>query len=148
MIETRRIKAEKACPLRKEVLRKEINLPDTFEGDDDKETIHLGAYLKEELCSVVTLIKSNSRDFAGDQYQLRGMATKEEMRDKGFGSILLETATHILKDRGAAIIWCNAREIAVPFYKRKGFTVLGESFEIDQIGTHYKMYKKLNTGNY
>jgi predicted GNAT family N-acyltransferase len=40
-------------------------------------------------------------------------------------------------------LWCNAREKAVKFYQNNGFEIIGEPFEIEKVGTHYVMFKKL-----
>ena len=47
------------------------------------------------------------------------------------------------KDKNAKIIWCNARENAVNFYKKNRYQIIGESFNIKDIGLHYLMYKVL-----
>ena len=44
-------------------------------------------------------------------------------------------------EKNARVIWFNAREKAVPFYKKKGYTSIGDSFEIPEVGTHFVMFK-------
>ena len=49
-----------------------------------------------------------------------------------------------IKKKGT-LLWCNARIIAIEFYKKIGFQIKGEEFDIADIGKHYFMYKnKLN----
>jgi predicted GNAT family N-acyltransferase len=48
-----------------------------------------------------------------------------------------------LKERGSDMVWCNARLIAVDFYRSLGFKISGDLFNIDGIGPHYYMYKKI-----
>ena len=138
------ISAKDTYSIRKEVLRKGIDLPFKFNGDLDKDTFHLGAYKDGFLVGVASFMKVNLDFFNGTQYQLRGMATLYKVRGLGFGKLLISEASNQLKQKGIAIIWCNAREVALKFYERNGFKIIGESFEIDKVGTHYKMYKKLN----
>jgi hypothetical protein len=40
-------------------------------------------------------------------------------------------------------LWCNARIIAVDFYKKQGLETFGEQFEIPLVGNHYVMFKKI-----
>ena len=41
------------------------------------------------------------------------------------------------------MLWCNARLVAVEFYKYNGFKIIGNLFDIAGIGPHYYMYKKI-----
>ncbi|TYP96728.1 ribosomal protein S18 acetylase RimI-like enzyme [Tenacibaculum adriaticum] len=138
------ITAEETYSIRKEVLRKGIDLPYEFNGDFDKDTFHLGAYKNGELVGVVSFMRVKCDSLKGNQYQLRGMATLSKARGLGFGRLLINTATNELKKKEVDFIWCNAREVALKFYENNGFKILGDSFEIDKVGTHFKMYKNLN----
>lgn len=70
------------------------------------------------------------------------MAVLPEFKGQGWGSKLLRAVDEDLHLQQMEILWCNAREIAVGFYEKHGFKILGTSFEIDGIGKHYLMYKK------
>ena len=72
-------------------------------------------------------------------YQLRGMAVEVEQQRKGVGQLLLQSACKLLKDADTSVLWCNAREVAVDFYKKQGFVVISAKFEIPNIGAHYVM---------
>lgn len=76
-----------------------------------------------------------------NQYQLRGMAILKEHQGKGIGNIILNYGEKFLKEKNIDIIWCNAREVAINFYKRNGYIIIGEPFTIKDIGLHYVMYK-------
>lgn len=143
MIEVKRIKAEETYALRKEVLRKNIDLPSNFKGDTGEDTFHLGLFIDHQLIGIVSFMKNNYRNLNGEHYQLRGMATNEEFQGKGYGKELILYGMDILKDRKANIVWCNARVIALDFYKKMGFQIIGEEFDIPKIGGHFVMYKKL-----
>ncbi|MFJ4031449.1 GNAT family N-acetyltransferase [Streptomyces griseoluteus] len=76
----------------------------------------------------------------GTGRRLRGMATLEEARGTGLGAALLRTAlTHAVLD-GADVVWCNARTDAAGFYRRHGFRVAGDPFEMPGIGPHLFMH--------
>ncbi len=76
------------------------------------------------------------------QYQLRGMAILNAYRRLGLGKKLLLYGERLLRDKKVDLIWCNAREVALQFYKTNGFSSIGEPFNIQEIGTHYLMYKR------
>ena len=51
-------------------------------------------------------------------------------------------AFKLLQKKDVDIIWCNARLGAFNFYKKLGFEVIGDIFNIKDIGPHYYMFKK------
>ncbi|QYG91247.1 GNAT family N-acetyltransferase [Iamia sp. SCSIO 61187] len=61
-------------------------------------------------------------------WQLRGMATADEARGRGVGRLALDAAVDHVRATGAALLWCNARDVALSFYARAGFVVEGEGF--------------------
>lgn len=71
------------------------------------------------------------------------MAILKEHQGKGIGKIILKHGEQLLKEQHAKIIWCNAREVAITFYKKNGYQIIGESFNIKDIGLHYVMFKVL-----
>ena len=49
----------------------------------------------------------------------------------GLGGVLLEHGCRIAHERGFTLVWARARDAALAFYERHGFTVEGDGF-IDQ----------------
>ena len=143
MIEVKEISAEETFPIRLEVLRKNIQLPYEFNGDFDSDTIHLGAFKNDILIAVSSYMKASNKNFEGNQYQLRGMATLTEYQGFGSGKLMLQEAVLILNKKNIDILWCNARIAAVEFYEKQGFQTFGEKFDIQFVGEHYVMFKKL-----
>ena len=76
----------------------------------------------------------------GRAWRLRGMATLDEIRGTGAGSALARTALTHAALAGAATVWCNARTAVAGFYRKHGFRVLGQAFDLPGIGPHYFMY--------
>lgn len=144
MIQIKKIAAKETYAARLAVLRKNIPLPYTFNGDFDNDTFHLGAFRADKLIAVSSFMKASNKKFIGSQYQLRGMATLEEFQGLGAGKLMMEHAFKLLKDLNIDCLWCNARVIAVPFYKKLGMKTIGEPYDIASIGTHYVMVKMLN----
>ncbi|WP_298536142.1 GNAT family N-acetyltransferase [uncultured Algibacter sp.] len=115
-----------------------------FEGDDHKTTLHLGLYFKDEIVGVCSFLKNKHVNINQEsQYQLRGMAVLENFQRTGIGYELLNYAENLLKAKNTNTIWCNAREVALHFYKKNGYTIFGLPFNIGDIGLHYTMYKNL-----
>ena len=115
-----------------------------FEGDDLNTTFHLGIFLEKKLVGVCSFFKCNHHLLSQAlQYQLRGMAVLNQHQSLGLGNLMLSHGEHLLKEQNVQIIWCNAREKAVNFYKKLDYTIIGEPFHINDIGLHHIMYKNL-----
>lgn len=113
-----------------------------FDGDNLESTRHFGLFIDDELAGVASLFKSNSDLFQEkEQFQLRGMAVLEKFQKKGIGESLVKYAEENAKSRSGKLIWFNAREVAVRFYEKMGYQIIGESFDIGDIGKHFVMYK-------
>lgn len=143
MVSVKKIKAVDTYFIRQEVLRKNIDLPYKFEGDLDEETFHLGVYEGEKLVGIGSFMKRNYNELSGSQYQLRGMAMLKETQGKGYGKLLLSFATNELIKLNVNYLWCNARQVAVVFYQKNQFQIIGDSFLVNKVGIHYKMYKTI-----
>ncbi len=115
-----------------------------FEGDDDKESFHVGYFQDERLASIATFHKQPREGFPGVGYQLRGMVTHPDFQGKGIGNQLLNFSIVYLRGQGANYLWCNSRKIAYKFYKGIGFEFISDEFELPKIGPHKVMYLKIN----
>jgi ribosomal protein S18 acetylase RimI-like enzyme len=145
MYHIKQIAAEETYPVRQTVLREGRPLEDcVFDGDTDEDTFHLGLFLNSKLIGVASFMKNRFLFFSENiQYQLRGMAVLKEFQHQGFGKLLIDEGENILVQKKVDLLWFNAREIAVEFYKSKGFIISGDAFTIPNIGIHYVMLKKL-----
>ncbi len=147
-IELKKISAKETILVRQPVLRKGRPVEDcVFDGDDLPTTFHLGIFLDNTLVGVATFLENNNPLFAGNHFQLRGMAILEEYQGRKLGEILLKKAETEAVSKNKNIIWCNARLVAVNFYKRSGYQICGDSFEIKDIGTHFVMFKEIKQNN-
>ncbi len=120
-----------------------------MDGDHLESTLHLGAFNREHLIGVATLVKSlNDKAPVTLQesqtcYQLRGMAVQPQQQGNGIGKLLIDASIEQLQQLHIDLLWFNARIKAVSFYQRLGFEKVGHVFEIKEVGPHYKMYKWL-----
>lgn len=71
------------------------------------------------------------------------MAVLKAYQGKSLGKLILKYGEDFLKEKNTKIIWCNAREVALGFYKNIGYQIIGEPFNIKDIGLHYSMFKAL-----
>lgn len=107
-------------------LRREVMYPQEtisfVQLDDDDKGLHLGAYEKSGLVSVISLFIKNG------ELQFRKFATKKSEQHKGHGTALLNKAFAIAKEKNCKSVWCNARRDATEFYTKWGMTEYGKSW--------------------
>ncbi|NNT71886.1 GNAT family N-acetyltransferase [Flavobacterium sp. IMCC34852] len=141
----RKISAQEAIIVRHPVLRDGKPIESChFDGDDLTTTQHFGLYESEILQGVISLFENIHPLFEEKyQMQIRGMAVLENNQGKGFGKLLVTHSEQILKTKKTDLIWFNARENAVGFYQKMGYEIIGNSFDIPNVGIHYVMWKKL-----
>ncbi|MCC6839587.1 MAG: GNAT family N-acetyltransferase [Flavobacteriales bacterium] len=96
------------------------------------------------LVCIASFVPEQNAHLAGKaQFRLRGMATAPGHQGCGYGAAVLRFGLEQARARQADLIWCNARERAVPFYRREGFLIGGPAFEIVGIGLHHLMHLRL-----
>lgn len=139
------ISADDVLPIRNEVLREgKLTLDECrFTNDDAEGSFHLGFYIEDELACIASFHPQTYGEFTGKAYQLRGMATNEQYRGKGYGNRLVNFAITYLRGQKINYLWCNARKKAVPFYLGTGFEVISPEFDVPGIGPHHVMYVKI-----
>lgn len=115
-----------------------------FVGDNLSTTKHFGLFIDENLTAVVSVFQNNSSIFnTQNQFQIRGMAVLNQFQKKGYGVELVLCCEEYIKTQNGRLIWFNARENAVPFYKKLGYEVVGNQFNIENVGIHYIMKKEM-----
>lgn len=133
---------EETLPLRSRVLRNNLSPGKcVFPTDHAADGFHLGYFAAGKLVSVATFFPENYPDKGTGGFRLRGMATDPAFSGNGYGSKLINFAVSALRSANASYIWCNARSSAVTFYKKLGFEVVSEEFEVPGIGPHFNMMK-------
>ncbi len=110
-----------------------------YPGDDLEDSAHLGAFDGDRLVGIVSLYREPRPGGRPDGWRIRGMATEPDVRGKGFGAALLVACIEHVAGSGGGELWCNARMGAVDFYRRAGFQVVSDEFEIPGVGPHVVM---------
>lgn len=142
-MQIKKITAEQTYKLRLAVLKTCDDYIYKYQGDFNDSTTHFAVFEHQENLGIVSLMENKHDYFNGKQLQLRGMAVLKNAQGKGVGQKLIQafiTESTILK---ADIIWCNARDYSIEFYKKQGFKIEGEKFFIKNVCDHYVMYLQL-----
>ncbi len=115
-----------------------------YPEDSYKHTVHFAACLNSQLIGCASIYKEKHPDFSLRQaWRIRGMAVLTIFQGQSIGSQLLESCiNHAISEKGE-VVWCNARSNVVKFYHRAGFKVIGDEFELPNIGSHFLLAKNL-----
>jgi GNAT superfamily N-acetyltransferase len=135
----REISLEQSRELRRSVLRPHDSIEEIAAGEADG-AYAAGVFCGQTLIAVGTIAPTPERG----GWRLRGMATAPEARNRGAGAAVLDALLSYARDRGASLVWCNARTPARRFYERAGFRCVSDVFEIPSIGPHVVMERALS----
>lgn len=115
-----------------------------YPEDSYKNTVHFAANAGDTIIACASIYKESHPNFKLKQsWRIRGMAVLPEYQRRKIGSQLLEACVNHAISKKADVVWCNARINTVKFYKHAGFKVLGDEFEIVDIGPHFLLAKNL-----
>jgi GNAT superfamily N-acetyltransferase len=101
--------------------------------DDDVTSLHLAGLLDGRVVASGSFYPAPAP--MHDQrpsYQLRYLATDVALQGRGAGSLLLRAAESRLASLGAEQFWANARDTALVFYHREGWTSLAGSEHLSE----------------
>lgn len=140
-----KIDATQTYSVRQMVLRPGKSIESAFfDGDQLQTTHHFGFKMLDKIVGVLSLYdKRNALFDELSQFQLRGMAVLSEYQNRNIGNQLLDFAEDYAKNLNIKLIWCNARETAIGFYRARNYHVVGDVFTIADVGEHFVMYKKM-----
>src|SRR5665647_1838261 len=124
--------------LRLEILRKPLALSFTNdELDKEENDILIAAFDEDQMLGCCILTKIDDR-----RIRLRQMAVQKKLQGKGIGESIISFAENIARDKGYKILMMHARDTAIGFYEKFGYTIKGEQFE--EVKTkHHVMEKRL-----
>lgn len=130
---------EKIFRLRYEVLRKPWNQP--YESAmDEKDSTSVNVFIEQEniciACGRLDVLDNTTA-------QIRYMAVHPDCRGKKFGQKILMYLENLAKEKGIDKIILHARENALNFYLKNGYTLVRPSHLLFNAIQHYLMEKKL-----
>ncbi len=139
------MRAERISPQAARVLRRRILRPESLSDDgvayaeDSVETTAtFGCREDGSIVSVGTVMAgAHPRDAKVGDWRIRGMATDDGYRNRGFGQLILDALLDHAGKQGGRRVWCNARVDAALFYERSGFVRHGEAFLTAGDRPHY-----------
>ena len=125
------------CALRDDVLRKPLGLSLTAEElAREEDQLHFGLFEPDDqLVACVVALKLSPTDA-----RIRQMAVSPLHQGKGLGRRLMNELEANLRSRGFTNLVLHARASAVGFYRKLGYTVVGDEF-IAVAVPHFKMVK-------
>lgn len=144
LIVVRSASAHEIVDLRWRILRQGLPREEAiFPGDELESSFHFAAANGDRIlcCATMHLNQWESEP----AYQLRGMATDDDCRGLGLGRRVLEAMeSAVTVQTPVRQLWCNARTPALEFYRRQGWQVRSDVFEIPTAGPHVRMTKRLD----
>lgn len=132
--------------LRTRVLRKGTPSSNpSYSEDSDSSTVHLGV---RDLGRVIAVSSWINRPYPHDAtsvaIQLKGMAVDEALQGSGIGRLIIDAGEARAHQCGASIVWARARDAALDFYIKCGYSVVGEMFMDEATGMpHHIVVKQL-----
>lgn len=124
--------------LRDDILRKPLGLVYSKNDlDTENDSFHLAIYREKELAGCLVL-----KPLPNKEIKMRQVAVKETMQGMGVGRKLVEFAEQFAREKGYYKMVLHARLVAMKFYQKLDYDVIGEEFE--EVGIpHFKMEKAL-----
>ena len=122
-------------------LRRPLGQPLGFEKDDlENISFHLMLVSNNDILGVgrIHFIVNNLIKKA----QIRYMAIDQKIQKRGYGSLLLKELENIAIKNNVSDIFLHARESAIPFYIRNGYSKIKESHLLLNTIQHWYMEKK------
>jgi len=144
-IEINTVRLEDVIEMRHLILRSGQPRSSCYYPEDAyKNTLHFAASDSDEIIGIASVYKESHPDFSLKQsWRIRGMAVLENYQGHQIGTQLLQACiNHAIKNKGD-VIWCNARVNVIKFYKQSGFKIIGDEFELPNIGPHFLLAKNL-----
>ena len=130
---------DEALKLRHEVLRKPLNME--FNPEDiakEYDSFHIGCYTNPGDLMAVLILKPIEKKIV----KMRQVAVSPQAQSKGVGTFLVRESEKFAAIKGFEKIELHARDTAIEFYKKSGYTPKGEIFK--EVGIdHIFMYKNL-----
>ncbi|MBC8045449.1 MAG: GNAT family N-acetyltransferase [Fimbriimonadaceae bacterium] len=129
---------ESAVDLRHDILRKPLGLVFTPQQlSEEKHNYHLAYYNDNILIAYLMLVPEND-----GRIKMKQVAVANTWQGKGVGSKLVLAAETFSKAKGFTVLYCHARDKAVPFYEKLNYNRVGDMFREVTI-PHYQMDKEL-----
>lgn len=126
-----------AVRLREKILREPLGSSFTDqELEEEKYHFQIAGFLDVAIIATAVLVPE------GDEMKMQRVVVTENLRSLNIGSEMMNFCENFASDKNFKVMYCHARDSAVNFYIKNGYTRIGDYFDEDGI-PHLKMKKKL-----
>ncbi|HTF03515.1 MAG TPA: GNAT family N-acetyltransferase [Bacteroidia bacterium] len=126
-----------AVRLREKILREPLGSRFTDqELEEEKYHFQIAGFLDDAIIATAVLVPE------GDEMKMQRVVVTENLRSLNIGSEMMSFCENFASDKSFTVMYCHARDSAVNFYTKNGYTGIGDYFDEDGI-PHLKMRKKL-----
>ena len=113
-----------ALSVRFDVFIDEQKVPKELEVDEfETQALHLVLYKDNQAIGTARVL-----DISAQTHKIQRVAVIKEARNKGLGASIMKEIERYLQMSDAKSLTLGAQIPAVPFYKKLGYTVVGEEF--------------------
>lgn len=143
MIEIRAPRNEKEWEdyydLRYRILRQPLGKERGSERNEgDVSGVHFALYENGVLKGIARLDKTDEPGVA----QVRFVAVESDQQGKGYGAEIMEAVEETSQQRGDHKMILHARDYAVDFYLKLGYSIVEKSYKLFDVLQHYLMERK------
>ena len=125
--------------LRYRILREPLGKERGSERNEGDETgIHFALYENNKLIAVARLDRVDETIC-----QARFVAVESNLQGKGYGRKIMTALENEALGLGYQKLILHARDYALPFYEKLGYTLVGPSYKLFDVLQHFKMFKEL-----
>lgn len=125
--------------LRYRILREPLGKERGSERNEGDETgRHFALYENGELLAVARLDEVDEHTC-----QARFVAVESNLQGKGYGKKIMQALETEAAGLNYQKLILHARDYALPFYEKLGYTLVGPSYKLFDVLQHFEMYKML-----
>lgn len=126
-----------AVRLREKILREPLGSSFTDqELEEEKHHFQIAGFLDDNIIATSVLVPK------GDEMKMQRVVVTENLRNLNIGSEMMTFCENFASDKNVKVMYCHARDSAVNFYIKNGYSGVGDYFDEDGI-PHLEMRKKL-----
>lgn len=123
--------------LRYEILRKPLGMVFTAEQlAAEADYFHFAVTIDDKVIACCMLVPE------GKKMKMKQVAVATEWQGKGVGAQMVLAVEAFSKENGFTLMYCHARDTAIPFYEKLGYHKVGDMFTEVSI-PHFQMEKTL-----
>ena len=137
---------EDIMALRVKVLRKDTPVTHcNYPEDTYEDVIHLGVKNENSVVGTSSWFRKECPNLVGETaVQLKGMAVDESLQGTGVGALIISAGVAHALNCGANVVWARARDSALGFYLRCGFTEIGPGYVDEPTGMpHHNVFRRI-----